>query len=233
MGRLFWIIMAILGLGLLVLLTMEDSGTVLGMNSNIFASALYSTLLAGLIGSAILARGTRFVDTIKQLAIWTLIIVALMAGYIFRYDLQDLGSRFTGGLIPGSPISRQTANGSEVTLIRSENGHFEAVASVNERPVRFLIDTGASSILLSHDDAISSGIDTKDLHFTIVTSTANGTTRVAETRVRSIDIGSIKRRNVRVFVSQPGNLDVSLLGQSFLESLSSYEKRGDRLTLRD
>ena len=186
-----------------------------------------------LIAVAVLNRGVPLGDTLKQGAIWALIILGLMAGYVFRYDLQDIGSRFTGGILPGSPITAQSATGTEVTLIRSDNGHFEAVAGVNDASIRFLVDTGASAIVLTDADARSAGINVGALAYTITTMTANGTARSAVARIDNLYLGGIERRNLRVLVSQPGRLGQSLLGQQFLESLSSYEKRGDRLTLRD
>ncbi len=225
--------MGIGGIGLIALIASGDTGTTLGFESNTFGSALVMALWGVLIGAAVLNRGVRLGDTLKQSAIWALIILGLMAGYVFRYDLQDIASRFTGGIVPGSPITAQSATGTEVTLIRSDNGHFEAVAGVNNASIRFLVDTGASAIVLSDADAREAGIDTSSLAYSITTYTANGTAQSAVARIESLYLGGIERRNLRVLVSQPGRLGQSLLGQQFLESLSSYEKRGDRLTLRD
>ncbi len=234
MGRFFWIMIGIMGLVLIILIVTGDTGTTLGFESNTFASAAVMALWGALIGSAVLGRGTRLMDTLRQMAIWLLIILGLMAGYVFRFDLQDLASRFTGGIIPGSPISASNDNGkAEVTLIRATNGHFEAVAGVNNASLRFLVDTGATAIVLSAADARTAGIDLATLDYSVVTRTANGTGRSAWARIDRLYLGGIERRNLRVLVAEAGRLDQSLLGQQFLESLSSYEKRGDRLTLRD
>ena len=234
MGRFFWILIGLMGVLLILLIASGDTGTTLGFETNTFATAAVSGLWALLIGTAVFGNGPGLAESIKQLAIWAIIILVLTAGYVFRFDLQDLGSRFTGGLIPGSPISTVSNNGStEVTLVRSDNGHFEAVAAVNEQSVRFLVDTGATSIVLSADDAQAAGIDVSNLNYTIITQTANGTGRSALAGIKSLYLGGIERKNMTVMVAEPGKLGQSLLGQQFLESLSSYEKRGDRLTLRD
>ena len=234
MGRFFWIIIGIAGLVLIALIVSGDTGKTLGFESGQFASASIMALWALLIGGAAFGGGVKFGDTIKQLSIWVLIIVSLMGGYVFRYDLQDIGSRMTGGIIPGSPISTMNDNGrTVVTLIRSDNGHFEATADVNGQTVNFLVDTGASAIVLSHEDAKTVGINTDNLAYTIVVQTANGAGRSARARIDSLYVGGIERKKLRVMVAEPGKLGQSLLGQQFLESLSSYEKRGDRLTLRD
>jgi len=234
MGRFFWILVGLMGLVLILLIASGDTGTTLGFESNRFGTAAVSALWAILIGSALFGRGTGIWETLKQLGIWILIILALMAAYVFRFDLQDVASRFSGGIIPGSPISVTDDNGRQsVTLIRSDNGHFEAAAGVNGQSIRFLVDTGASSIVLSHKDARDAGIDVGNLNFSIRTQTANGTGRAARAKINDFYLGGIERRGMNVLVAEPGRLAQSLLGQQFLESLHSYEKRGDRLTLRD
>ena len=234
MSRLFWIIIGLLGFALIALLISGDRGSILGLENENFARVVALAGWSIVIGASIFFSGMRFGDVAKQLAIWTLIILVLMSGYIFRFDLQDIASRLSGGIIPGSPISTTQDNGKkQVTLIRSPNGHFEALATVNRVKIRFLVDTGASEIVLTHRDAVAAGVDPASLSFTIPVLTANGATQSARTRIASMDIGSITRRNIIVMVARAGRMDQSLLGQSFLESLSSYEKRGDRLTLRD
>ena len=234
MGRLFWIITGLGGLLLITLIVSSDTGKSFGIETDSFGYAAIMGLWGLLIGSAVLSRNISFRETLKQAVIWCLIILGLMTAYVIRYDLQDFASRVTGGLVPGSPISTTQDNGkTQVTLIRSTNGHFEAVAGVNNASVRFLVDTGASAIVLSAKDAQAAGIDMSQLSFTIPTQTANGIGYSALARIDKLYLGGIERKNLRVMVSQEGRLNQSLLGQQFLESLSSYEKRGDQLTLRD
>ncbi len=234
MGRLFWIIMAVIGVLLIILISTNDQGTVLGIQNEKFGNVAYISIWGALIGAAILGSGMRFGDLARQLVVWTVIILALMGGYLFRYEAQDIASRFTGGVIPGSPINRTGDDGrTEVTLIRSNNGHFEARATVNGKSVRFLVDTGASSIVLSYRDAISIGINPDNLAYTVPVMTANGQAMAAEITIDVMAVGSIVRTTKKVLVSAPGAMDSSLLGMSFLSTLSSYEVRGDRMFLRD
>ncbi|MDD9909122.1 MAG: TIGR02281 family clan AA aspartic protease [Ahrensia sp.] len=234
MGVRFWILIGLTGLVLILLIASGDTGTTLGFETNTFATAAVAGLWALLIGSAVLNRGTSIAQAVKQLSIWLIIILALMAAYVFRYDAQDFASRFTGGLIPGSPISTVGDDGREtVTLVRSRNGHFEAVAGVNDASVRFLVDTGATNIVLSYADAREAGIDVDALLFNLPVQTANGRAFSATTRLERLYLGGIERSNVLATVAEQGRMNVSLLGQAFFETLSSYEKRGDRLTLRD
>ena len=233
MGRTFWILIGILGAALVVLILNHDSGTSFGFENSQFAAFIAMSVWAAFIAGAVFRRGQPVGDMLRNIVIWLFIILVLMAGYVFRFDLQDIGSRMTGGIIPGSPISSNTGDGREVLLIRSPNGHFEADSKINGRDVRFLIDTGATGIVLSYRDAERAGLDVDNLQFTRPVFTANGSTNVADARLGSLAVGTIVRNNVRVSISAPGKLKTNLLGQAFLESLASYERRGDRLILRD
>ena len=189
--------------------------------------------LAVLVWGA-LAAGERIGPMVRDLGIWALIFLAVVTAYVFRYDAQDFASRLTAGLIPGSPVTAFDEEGrASVTLTRLPNGHFETDALVNGRPVRFLIDTGATGIALSYRTAQSIGLPVESLAFTGITRTANGVASVAPVRLDTIAVGGIRRDDLAASVSSPGALGVNLLGQSFLESLAGYERRADRLTLRD
>jgi aspartyl protease family protein len=92
------------------------------------------------------------------MAIWAAIVLVLMGGYQYRYELQDIASRLTAGLIPGSPISMRDEDGrAAVMLERMSSGHFEVRAEVNGAPVTLLIDTGATATVLSAADAARAG----------------------------------------------------------------------------
>ena len=230
MKRFLLAAIAIAAGGWLLWQMMPDSGGPSGDVPRIILLASWAALvLFGILGSGIgLGRA------IRDLAAWAVIALALTALYVFRYDVQDFGSQLTAGLIPGSPISRvDDDNRIRVTLVRDPSGHFEADALVNGAPVRFVVDTGASTIVLSARDAARAGIDPDGLNFDVLTRTANGQGRAARVRLDEIRVGALVRRDLPALVSPPGRLSISLLGQNFLESLHSYEKRGDRMTFRD
>ncbi|MCB1416159.1 MAG: TIGR02281 family clan AA aspartic protease [Nitratireductor sp.] len=198
-----------------------------------FASLLFYGVWGTVIGAAVLSRGS-LAQNARNAAVWLGIILTLMTGYIYRYELQDVGSALTAGLIPGSPVSGQNSDGrGQVMVVRSANGHFEIDAAVNGESTRFLVDTGASSIVLTADDAERAGIDTAALTFSAPIMTANGATTAAPVTLGTLDIGDIRRDRVRALVARRGNLDTSLLGMNFLQTLWSFEIRGDRLILTD
>jgi aspartyl protease family protein len=232
--RIFWIGIAILAVGLIVLVASDSSGEVFGLSTDRFGSLVYLTALGAVIGAGILFSGQRFGQTVRTLAVWLLVILALMAGYEYRYELQDAASRVSGGLIPGSPLSVTDGDGRAiVTLQKGMNGHFDANVSINGRTIRAVIDTGATSTVLTRADAESAGFDPAALVFNIPVSTANGMARAARVVADDVAVGGIVRRNLPLLVAEAGRLDQSLLGMNFMGTLSGFDVRGDRLVLRD
>jgi aspartyl protease family protein len=103
-----------------------------------------------------------------------------------------------------------------VELKRQRDGHFHAEAYVNGRPVQVLVDTGATLVALSYEDARAAGVSVGDSDFTMWSSTANGRARFAPVMLDDVRIGDVTVRNVRAAVSEPGKLSTTLLGMSFL-----------------
>ena len=108
-------------------------------------------------------------------------------------------------------------------------GHVVLDAAVNGAPVRFLVDTGASYVTLTPADARAAGLSPRQLDFNERVSTANGEVRIATVTLRDIRLGQFSIENVPAAVLK--NLDVSLLGMSFLKRLRSYEMRDGKLTI--
>ena len=119
----------------------------------------------------------------------------------------------------------------EVTLQRSSDRHFYAEAEVNGKPVRFLVDTGASETALTEEDARKVGIAVDPSKFELVGEGASGMVRGQYVQVASIDVDGIRRSNTKAVVVE--GADVSLLGQPFLESIDEIVIRRGEMTLRD
>jgi aspartyl protease family protein len=229
-----WIPVAIIAIAVVLLIANHDGGTIFGMADNQFAGLLYAAILVSVISAGMIRRQGGLGKAARNAAIWVLIILVLMTGYIFRYDLQDFGSRLSAGLIPGSPVSTMSVDGrSQVMLVRSRNGHFEAEGTLDGSPARFMVDTGASTVVLTHALAQSAGIDTGALSYTVPVMTANGRALAARVTVGRLEIGKIVRERVPALIAQEGRLSTSLLGMSYLDTLSGFEIRGDRLILTD
>ena len=229
-----YILFGILGAGLVLLILNHDGGRTLGIDNNDFGRLVTLSAIGTMMGAGILASRRQWGESLRQAAIWLLIILALATGYLYRFDLQQVGNRLTAGLIPGRAVVTTGAGGEQILVInKSVSGHFEADVSIDGTPLRMMVDTGASSIVLTYDDAMRLGINPDNLVFSIEVSTANGRAMAAPVTLRQVAIGPIMRGTIRGMVTQAGQLDQSLLGMSFLETLGSIEITRDELRLKD
>jgi aspartyl protease family protein len=127
--------------------------------------------------------------------------------------------------------AERSANDGGVTLRAGSHGHFETLAEINGRAVDVMIDTGATLIALTYEDAERAGIYVKPSDFTQRTQTANGVGRAAPVMLDQVTIGDITVRNVRASVAERGRLNTTLLGMTFLSRLSRTEMRQGTLVL--
>lgn len=189
-------------------------------------------LIGSLVASGVLASRQRGGTMAAQALAWLLVIVALVAGYEYRTELSIMANRVTSGLIPGAAITTRGDGATTVTLTR-RGASFITAAKVNGTDTRFVVDTGATTVVLTTGTAAEAGLDMDALRYTIPVATANGMTEAAAARVSTIEIGGILRRNVSVLVARDGQLFENLLGINFLDTLSAYEVRGNRMVLTD
>jgi aspartyl protease family protein len=187
-------------------------------NDSLMRLIYFGLLLAALSGSLIAAFRRSPGRTTQSLMIWGLIFAGLVAAYGLWPDIRR-------ALLPDAAVAR---NG-QVELRRADDGHFYAQTTVNDVPLTFLIDTGASDIVLTRADAKRAGIDPDRLHFTDQASTANGTIATAPTRLTSLTLGDWTDTNLAASVNG-GALDQSLLGMRYL-SRFRITLSDDRMTL--
>ncbi|RWP48674.1 TIGR02281 family clan AA aspartic protease [Mesorhizobium sp.] len=234
MNRFFWTLMIVIGAGVVLLMLNDSAGSTFGVENYDFSRLIWLGALVALIGAGLLRSGRPLGTMARNLGTWAGIVLALIAGYQYRYELQDVASRVTAGLVPGSPLALGLEDGhATVTLDKAGNGHFEARIMINGTPVRAVVDTGATSTVLTAQDAQAAGFNPAVLNFTIPVSTANGMARAAAVRTDELAIGGIVRKDMPVMIAAPGMLGQSLLGMNFISSLSGFDVRGDRMILRD
>lgn len=233
---LLWLLLLLLLAGGLALVLAGDTGTIAGLDPASFAGLLAGAALLVWFGSSVARhyRG-RAIKAARDLAAWLAIALALVAIYSFREEFALVGRRVAGELIPpGDPLTVENGQKGEqaVRLRRRADGHFVARMQVNGAPVAMLVDTGASTVVLTPADARLAGIDVDGLSYSIPVQTANGRAYTAAVRLRHVAIGPIVLDRVDALVSAPGALKQSLLGMTFLKRLRSYEFSGEFLTLR-
>lgn len=123
------------------------------------------------------------------------------------------------------------AEAGTITIPRTYQGHFFVSGDVAGKPLRFIVDTGASSVALSMDDARAIGVDVDRLSFDGQAQTASGTVAVASTTLPRLRIGDIQLMDVRASVLRDAPSGMALLGQTFLSRIDKVSIEGDQLTL--
>jgi aspartyl protease family protein len=185
------------------------------------------------------SSGTR--SLFGELASWAAAAAILIVGIVY-YDAVRNGLNEALGItdLP-APATIETANTSVETtpvsqsgreeLRAQQDGHYYARAEINGRLVDVMVDTGASMVALTYEDAQSAGLSLKPSDFTGRVSTANGTAAVAPVTLDRVSIGRVLVRNVRAAVCERGKLEKTLLGMSFLSQLERVDINQGRLTL--
>jgi len=176
----------------------------------------------------VFGRRMRFADVTRNIAIWLAVAGVLVLGYSYQDELAGVWSRVRSEAVPSSPtvISSHT-----MVLTAESGGGFFVTGEVNGLPVRFLVDTGASDIVLSPADAKRLDVDVSSLQFTREYETANGAGRGAPYVAESLAVGPVKLEQVPMSINQ-APMDTSLLGMTFLKQFDSFQVQGRKLILK-
>lgn len=190
------------------------------MNSDDIARLAYLILLGLAVAGWFFAQNRESMGkTAQQAAVWGLIFVGAIAGYGLWNDIQnDIAPR------------QSVHSGNTIEIPRGIDGHYALTLTINGTPIEFLVDTGASQMVLSQRDAERVGINTQSLAYLGQAQTANGIVRTARVTLDDVTVGPITDTNVRAVVNE-GDIDGSLLGLSYLNLFERIEIQGDRMVL--
>ena len=176
-------------------------------------------LLAAVSGWIFTSMRTNLTRLVQQLSVWAFIFIGVIAVYGLWDDVRrDVAPK------------RASFENSQILIPKSNDGHYYLTLEVNGFPVTFLLDTGATSVVLSQSDARSVGLNPNSLVYRGYARTANGEVRTAPVKLTTVAAGDLEFTSVRAWVSD-GDLDISLLGQSFLSRFNKIEIRADVMTL--
>ena len=185
-----------------------------------FARLAYLVLLLIAVGGFLLVElRERPGKTLRMAAAWGLIFLGAIA-------LAGLWPDIRNAISPRERVFE----GGRIEVPVGNDGHYQLTALVNGTPVRFVIDTGASSIALGPRDAERVGIDLDGLAYIGQARTANGTVETAPVRLESVAIGDILDESVPAVVLR-ADLDQSLMGMSYLSRFARVSITDQRLIL--
>lgn len=190
------------------------------MESFDIARLSYLVLLgAAVVASFFFMNRASLSRSLQQAAIWALIFVGAIASYGLWNDIQR-------DVMPRQSVVSQNV----IEVPRRPDGHFHLVLRINNEPVRFIVDTGASEVVLTKRDAEAVGLDLAELDFIGSARTANGLVRTAPTRLETVTLGDISMTGVKAYVNE-GEMDTSLLGMSYLARFERIEIADNMLIL--
>ncbi|WP_284736074.1 retropepsin-like aspartic protease family protein [Dongia deserti] len=191
-------------------------------------SIIYRVGWIALIGASVLTFArARPQSALRNAAIWAVIFVVLTGIISFKEDVAFVGKRFMGGL---SPMQGMAHDDGTISFPAGPDGHFYIQALVNGNRVTFMVDTGATDIVLAPKDAQRIGFDPEALRFDRLAQTANGTVRGASVRLDDLVVGPIAMNSVPATVNG-ADMPESLLGMAFLNRLSGWRVERGQLTL--
>lgn len=184
------------------------------------ARFLYLAILLGAVGFYTLVSYRRALgQMLRHMILWALIFIGILAGYGLW---QDIAPRL-------APV--QITHGTGVIEIpKDRSGQFVLSAQVNGTPIEFLVDTGASNVVLSHADAQKAGVEIDDLSYTGVAQTANGIVKTSVVSIDTLNVGGVQDDDVRAYVTD-GDLFGSLLGMDYLRRFEKIEITREKLIL--
>ncbi|SFJ54660.1 retropepsin-like aspartic protease family protein [Jannaschia pohangensis] len=193
------------------------------MTADDTASLIYLSLFGVVVGgSYLIANRHRMTQTVQQAAIWFFIFVGAVVVFGYWEDIKRAA-------LPQQTVTA-LEQGVVVEVPRGRGGHYFMTLEVNGTPIEFVVDTGASEIVLSQQAATQAGLDVSEMRFLGQAATANGIVRTATVWLDEVSLGELTDTGVRAIVNE-GELDQSLLGMSYLETFGRIEIEGSRLRL--
>jgi aspartyl protease family protein len=170
-------------------------------------------------------------------SVFTFAAAALVAGmivphYVKQFDAGHARQATTAAAAATAASEPAAFDSASVVVPRDGLGHFLVEATVNGQPLKFMIDTGATVIALSADDAVQLGVQPAYSEYTVLLKTANGTVHAAPATLDTVEIGGIMLHNVEAVVMPRGALSENLLGMSFLSRLRHFDYSDGKMVLQ-
>ena len=144
----------------------------------------------------------RLSQALEAMLFWAVVGLLLVVGYTYRFELRDASDRVMAELVPGHVAS----HGRNVEVVRGRGGDFALAAQINGARVPMVLDTGASSVVLTQEAAKAAGLPIEVLDYSVNVDTANGRTRAAPITLDRLAVGGLTERAVPALVVQRGQL---------------------------
>lgn len=227
--RLTWSFVFGAALSMAALIASNDQDAIANLLRHDIGSLALKVALVVFAGGLVLVLfREKFSKALEATAFWAVVGLLLVVGYTYRFELRDVADRVIAEIMPGYVAG----HGRNVQIVRGNGGDFAVAAHINGAKIPMVLDTGASSVVLTQEAAKAAGLPIEVLNYTVNVDTANGRTRAAPVTLDRLALGGLTERSVPALVAQHGQLKTNLLGMTFLNRLESWEVRGDTLRMR-
>ena len=179
-------------------------------------SLIWGLVCILLLVSSLAARRLPLSYVAKAGLAWIAIFAALFAIFSFRFEFIGIWERVKADI---SGTAGQSISGEAIELRRQDDGHYWIMVDINGKPVRFMVDSGATMTAINATTARDAGIESDG--YPIILSTANGRVAAKRANVQSLVVGPHRIENHPVVVSESFG-DINLLGMNFLNSMQSW-----------
>ena len=193
------------------------------MTNDLMLGGLYLLMAMMLVLGSLMSRREPWAKLVKVALMWVTIFGAGFILFTFRDNLGFVAQRIKSEAL-GTPV----VEGRTVRIPMAIDGHFWVNATINGVPAKFLVDSGATVTTVGNALAVEARLDRVEARDQLV-RTGNGIVKVSSARADTIEVGSIERRNQRVYVAD--NDDLNVVGMSFLSSLTRWGVEGRWLIL--
>lgn len=191
-------------------------------------SLIWGVVCIVLLLSSLAARRLPLGYVAKAAFAWIAIFAALFAIFSFRFEFQAVWERVKADI---SGTAGQSVSGEEITIRRQDDGHYWLQVDVNGKPVRFMIDSGATTTAVNASTARETGIQVDTDGYPVFLITANGSVAAQRGIIQSLKIGTHEIGQHNVVVSESFG-DTNVLGMNFLDSMQSWKVEANVMTLK-
>ena len=189
-------------------------------------SLIWGVICMLLLVSSLAARRLPFGYVAKAVLAWVAIFAALFAIFSFRFEFIGIWERVKADI---AGTGGQRVSSEAIKLRRQDDGHYWLMVDINGKPVRFMVDSGATMTAINATTAMEAGVEADG--YPIILSTANGRVAAKRAIVRSLTVGPHRIENHPVVVSERFG-DVNLLGMNFLNSMQSWRVEANMMVLQ-
>jgi aspartyl protease family protein len=178
---LLWVLIAVLAAGVITLILNDGRSLFPGLRNDEAAQLIILSTVLIAVSAGLVGRGT-FGRAVRYSLAWVLLLLTAIGAYSYRQEIEWVARRMVAELTPGTALVDQSSPAdapNSLQVRRAIGGHFRVSTAINGVPIVMLVDTGASVVTLTREDAMAAGIEVASLTYSVPVFTANGTTKAA------------------------------------------------------